>query len=93
MDTFDLIWFDFIAPNIMRKQKGKECQIIRASDEEVMSTKIQEVTSNVTITKKKEKQFVRLQLSIPRTQGTFSDKVAPDNDGFTDEQTNAMFKL
>ena len=58
-----------------------------------MSTKIQEVTSNVTITKKKEKQFVRLQLSIPWTQGAFSDKIASDNDGFTDKQTNAMFKL
>ena len=58
-----------------------------------MSTKIQEVTSNVTITKKKEKQFVRLQLSIPWTQGAFSDKITSDNDGFTDEQTNAMFKL
>ena len=49
-----------------------------------LSTKIQEVTSNVGITEKNEKH-VRLQLSISGTQGAFSDKVAPDFDGFTDE--------
>ena len=37
------------------------------------------------ITSKNEKQYVRLQLSIRETQGAFSDKVAPNIDGFTDE--------
>ena len=50
-----------------------------------MSTKIQEVPSNVAITEKIEKQYARLQLSIPGTQETFLDKVAPDIDSFTDE--------
>ena len=30
-------------------------------------------------------QYSRLQLSIPKTQGTFLDKVTPDIDGITDE--------
>ena len=50
-----------------------------------LSKKIQEVTLNVAITKKNGKQYVRLQLSIPGTQGAFSDKVTPDIDYFTDE--------
>ena len=29
--------------------------------------------------------YFRLQLSIPKTQGTFLDKVTPDVDGITDE--------
>ena len=36
-------------------------------------------------TGKNEKQYVRLQLSIPGTQGAFLDKFTPDIDGFTDE--------
>ena len=41
--------------------------------------KIQEVTSNVAITEKNEKQNVKkiIQLGIPDTQGTFSEKVTP----------------
>ena len=49
------------------------------------STKIQKVTSNVTITEKNEKQYARLQLSIPGPQGACLDKVTHDIDGFTDE--------
>ena len=46
--------------------------------------KIQEVTSNVDITNKNEKQYVRqiIQLGIPGTQVTFSDKVTTDINGF-----------
>ena len=51
-----------------------------------MSTKIQEVISNVAITANNEKQYARLQQSIPRTQQTFLDKVTLDINGFTDEQ-------
>ena len=56
-----------------------------------LSTKIQEVTSNVTITEKNEKRYVRLQLG---TQMVFSDKVVPHIDGFTDQpvaQCNVQF--
>ena len=48
-----------------------------------LSTKTQEVMSNVAIAGKNEKQFVRLQLSIPGTQRAFLDKVNPDINGFT----------
>lgn len=51
-----------------------------------MITKIQEVISNVAITANNEKQYARLQQSIPRTQQTFLDKVTLDINGFTDEQ-------
>ena len=51
-----------------------------------MSTKLQEITSNVAISEKNEKQYVRLQLSITGTQEAFLDKVTPDIDGFTGEQ-------
>lgn len=44
------------------------------------------VTSNVLITDKNEKQYVRLQLSIPGTQGATLNKVTPDTDVFTKEQ-------
>ena len=56
--------------------------------------KIQEATSNVAITEKNEKQYVRIcpiyigqiiQLGIPGTEEAFSDKVTPDIDGFTEE--------
>ena len=49
--------------------------------------KIQEATSNVVITEKNEKQYVRqvIQLGIGGTQGALSDKVTTDIDGFTDE--------
>ena len=49
-----------------------------------LSTKIQEVTSNAAIAGKNGKQYVRLTLTIPGTQGAFLDKVIPDIDGFTD---------
>ena len=51
-----------------------------------MSTKIQEVISNVAITANNEKQYARLQQSIPRTQQRFLDKVTLDINSFTDEQ-------
>ena len=50
-----------------------------------LSTKILESTTNVMITKKNEKQYIRLQLSIPGTQGAFLDKVAPDIDDLGQE--------
>ena len=50
-----------------------------------LSTKIQEVTSNVAITEKNEKQHGRLQLSIQGTQGAFSDKVTSHINDFTDK--------
>ena len=49
-----------------------------------LSTKIQEVSSNVAIAGKNGKQYVRLTLTIPGTQGAFLVKVIPDIDGFTD---------
>ena len=45
---------------------------------------MQEVTSNVVITKKNEKHNVRLQYTT-YTQGAFSDKVALDIEDFKDE--------
>ena len=49
--------------------------------------KIQEVTSNVAIIEKNEKQYVRqiLKRGIRGTSGTCSDEVTPDIDGFIDE--------
>ena len=49
--------------------------------------KIQEVTSNVAIIEKNEKQYVRqiLKRGTRGTSGTCSDKVTPDIDGFIDE--------
>ena len=57
----------------------------RAKRDRILSTKRQ-VTSNVAITKKNEKQYLRLQLSIPGTQRVFSDKVTTNIDYFTDER-------
>ena len=48
-----------------------------------LSAKIQKVTSNVVITQKNEK--LSLTSEIVEIQGTLSDKVTPDIDGFTDE--------
>ena len=59
----------------MTEQKGKVYYLEQLK---------QEVTLNIVITEKNEKQFVRLQLSIPGTQGAFSDKVTPDIYDFTD---------
>ena len=52
-----------------------------------LSTKIQEVTSNVGITKKNEKHLSEYSTTkyIPGTQGAFPGKVGPDIDDFTDE--------
>ena len=47
-----------------------------------LGTKGLDVTSNVVITEKNEKQYVR---QIPGTQGAFSDKITPDIESFTDE--------
>ena len=46
-----------------------------------LSTKIQEMTSNVVITQKNVYHIT----GIPGTQRAFSDKVAPDIDVLTDE--------
>lgn len=52
-----------------------------------MKIKIQEVTSDVVITGKNEKQYARkiIQLGIRRTQVVFSDKVTPYIYSFTDK--------
>ena len=71
------------SPAYWRSKKGKGTKELEQSKR--FSTNIQEVTSNVAITEKNEKQNVRLQLSKPRTLGAFSDKVAPDISSFTDE--------
>ena len=61
-------------PTYWRSKKGKGTKELEQSER--FSTNIQEVTSNVAITEKNEKQNVRLPLSKPRTQGAFSDKVS-----------------
>ena len=48
-----------------------------------LSTKIQEVTSNVVINNKNGK--LCQTTGIPGIQGTISDKITSDIDGFTDE--------
>ena len=61
-----------------------------------LSTKIQEVTSNVAITEINKKQYAGLQLSVPATQGALLVKVTRDIDGFTAEpvfRQCKMFKL
>ena len=51
-----------------------------------MSKKIQEVTSNIAITKKNEQNMSDYSDKyILETQGAFLGKVATDIDGFTDE--------
>ena len=51
-----------------------------------MSTKIQEVTSNIAMTKKNEKNMSDYSDKyMLKTQRAFSDKVATDIDGFTDK--------
>ena len=56
--------------NIMTEQKkgGTKNQKITVIEALHLSTKIQGVISNVVITEKNEKQYVRLQLGIPGTQ-------------------------
>ena len=53
--------YDLIVPNIMMKQKGKGYQGLEQLMK-LLSTKIQEVTSNVAIDEKNGKQYVRLHL-------------------------------
>ena len=40
------------------------------------------MTSDVVITEKNEKQYVKLQVSMPGTKTKFIDKVTPDIHGF-----------
>ena len=72
-----------MSSNIMMERKGKGYQLTKTIRINLIM-KIQEVTSNVDITNKNEKQYVRqiIQLGIPGTQVTFSDKVTPDINGF-----------
>ena len=82
--------FYFIAPNIMMEQKGKGYQGISA----IEATGYENTSSDFKYcdyNEKNEKQYVRLQLSIPGTQGAFSDKVAPDIDYF--KNFNVMLQL
>ena len=52
-----------------------------------MSTNIQEVIPNIVITEKDDKICQNRDTRDPQrsTQGTFSDEVTPDIDGFTNE--------
>ena len=74
----------------MMEQKGNGYQGIGVIQASHLSAKIQEVTSSVAITEKMKNNNVRLQLSIPRTQGSLPDKVTPDIDGFTGEPVISM---
>ena len=80
--------FDFITP------KGKGCQGSKAIEAFIFSTKIQEVTSNIVITAKNEKQYVRQQLVHQGPRGHFQIKlprilmILRMNQNF-----NIMFKL
>ena len=53
--------FDFITPNIMTKQRGKSTKELEQLMKN-LTTKMQEVTSNVAVSEKNQKQYVRLQL-------------------------------
>ena len=64
------------------EHKGEGYQGIRAIEVLHLRTKIQEVTYDYW-EKWKKKKNVKLQLSIPGTQGTFSDKFTPEIYGFT----------
>ena len=52
-------------------EKGREEGTKELEQLKHLSTKIQEVTSNVVISEKNEIQYVKLQLSIPEAQETF----------------------
>ena len=73
--------FDYIKPTIITVQKGKMYQGIRAT-EKYLSTKIHELIWNIVIW---EKWRTLSDIRVPGTQGTFSRKVTPDIDSFTDE--------
>ena len=67
----------------MTEQKSGRCS--KELDQlKHLSTKINEVTSNVLITKKNKKLFHTK--GVPGTQGAFSDKVTPNIADFTDAQ-------
>ena len=53
--------FDFITTNIMTKQRGKSTKELEQLMKN-LTTKMQEVTSNVAVSEKNQKQYVRLQL-------------------------------
>ena len=71
--TYRLIW--------LWSQNGKGTKELE--EPKHLSTKIQEVTSNIVIIEKNEK--LCHTTAIPGTQGAFSDKVTPNIDGFTDK--------
>ena len=78
--------FDFIVPNIVTKHIGKGTKKL----EKLTETFEYETTrSDFKCCDYQENWktiwYVRLQLGIPRTQEAFSDKVAPDIDGFRNE--------
>ena len=77
--------FDFVAPNIMTKQKGKIYQGIGATDE---AFEYENTRNDFKCCNYQEKWKTKCQttaISIPGTQGAFSNEVAPDINGFTDE--------
>ena len=43
------------------------------------------MTSNISITEQNKKQHFKIQLRIPETPGTFTERIAPDIVGFTDK--------
>ena len=73
----------FIAPNTMKNQKGKRYQGLRA----IESFEQENTRSDLKCCddQRKCKTISQTTVNIPRIQGTFSDKVAPDMDDFTDK--------
>ena len=65
----------------MTKQKGMGYQGIIA----IQEFEYENIRSDFKCCYYWEKQYVRVQLSLPETQGEFLDKVTPDIAGFTYE--------
>ena len=73
----------FMTPNIMTEQKGKEYQEIRAIEAFEYDNTRSDFKCYDDL--EKLKTTCETTVTIPGTQGAFSDKVAPDIDDFTDE--------
>ena len=75
--------FDLMVPNIMTEQKGKGYRGIRAIEAfEYENTRSDFKCYDY---REKWKTICETTVTIPGTQGAFSDKVASDIDDFTDE--------
>ena len=75
--------FNFIASNIITKQKWKGYRGIRAI--EAFEYENRRSDLKCWDYREKWKTICQATVSIPETQGAFSDKVAPNIDDFTDE--------